>query len=65
MNKRLKKKRRKILNERYKFIETHIITGGRKNGKTRMFFEITKALLDWEYAPFKRIMKMYNIRPFY
>jgi len=62
MNKRLKMKRKKILDERYKFIKTHIITGGRKNGKTKMFFEITKALLSWEYAPFKRIRKIYTKR---
>ena len=61
MNKRLKMKRKKILDERYKFIETHIMTGGRINGKTKMFFEITQALLSWEYAPFKRIRKMYTL----
>jgi hypothetical protein len=60
LNKRLKMKRKKMLDKRYKFIETHIIAGGRRNGKTKMFFEITRALLSWKYGPFKRIMRIYN-----
>ena len=62
MNKRLKRKRKKILDERYKFIaRIRSFNTGRRNGKTFMYFQITKALLSWEYAPFKRIKKLYTI----
>jgi len=59
-NKRLKKKRKKIIDERYRFINSHIILSGRKNGKTYTFKQITKALFSNQYAPFKKIKKLYN-----
>ena len=57
MNKRLKKKRHKVLEGRYEFIRKLHFRIGRGNGKSRRFFILTKALLSWKYKPFKDIRK--------
>jgi len=61
MNKRLMKKRIKILNNRYNYIaKGRSFTVGRKNGKSKMLIQFVKACSSYEYAPFKKLMKLYE-----
>lgn len=60
MNKRQYKKRNKIIQERIEFFNSHIIMGGRSNGKTHFAKVIHKACMSKSYKYFNQIKKIYN-----
>lgn len=60
MNKRQRKKREKIINERYKFFSKMFINICRRNGKTQLLAVINKAIYSKKYKPFNELRKMYE-----
>lgn len=60
MNKRQKKKRGRIIKERFEFFNKHLIYYSRRNGKTYTQNEIMKAILSKKHKPFKELKKKYE-----
>lgn len=60
MNKRQRKKRIKEVNRRFDFINSHLIIGGRQNGKTYLKHGIYAIVLSRRYRPFKGFEKEYK-----
>lgn len=60
MNKRQVKKRDKIIRQRFKFFNQHVISSGRQNGKTLFVRAIYKACMSKKYKYFKELKKHYN-----
>lgn len=60
MNKRQIKKRDKIIRQRLEFFNQHIISSGRRNGKTSFVRAIYKACMSKKYKYFKALKKTYK-----
>ena len=60
MNKRQRKKREKIINERLEFFSKIFINIGRRNGKTQLYEGINKAIYSKHHQPFKILNKKYK-----
>jgi len=58
MNKRLKKKRNKMVAERINHVNKYVIHFGRQNSKTKILLLFAKAILNYKYAQFKEIKKI-------